>query len=189
MKTSLASILLCIASTAVAGPDFKSRTPRGTSLTASPGTSELMPQDDVVFAHNSSAISESAIAQLDSAARWLRARPGLRVLVEGYTDHLGVAVYNEDLATRRAQAVRMMLMARGVPSDRIVIAVYGEAIADPAGNPLDRRVVLHASNLSVASIVAASLGRKQALSAMWTQGKAAFVETRGTQSIRAVATR
>jgi hypothetical protein len=68
-----------VAGPAVAGPDFNSPSPRAEDLAASPAPSEIGPLDDVVFATNSTQPTESAFAQLDTAARWLKKHPRQKV--------------------------------------------------------------------------------------------------------------
>ncbi|MBA2538987.1 MAG: hypothetical protein H0V17_05075, partial [Deltaproteobacteria bacterium] len=83
-KLSLCSLLLAAAATpALAGPDFSTPSPRGTELTASPATRDMLPSDDVIFAHDSATLTESAQAQLDTIARYLSTRRGLQLVVEG----------------------------------------------------------------------------------------------------------
>jgi outer membrane protein OmpA-like peptidoglycan-associated protein len=179
MRTLLAILLIGAAALpAIAGPDFTTRTPRPQALAASSGTSAIDPLDDVVFEHDSAVLLDSGRAQVDAAARWLRHNPRQHVVLEGYADNLGYAIYNEDLATRRAQAVRAALIARGVHADRVVVVVFGESAARFDADPLDRRVVLYATRLAPQTIVRASLDRKQALTAVWTRGKAIYVESR-----------
>lgn len=64
---------------------------------------------------------------------------GSDVVVTGYTDESGNAAYNQQLSTRRAQAIGDYLVAHGVPRDHITVQGRGEtdAFATPA---LDRRV-------------------------------------------------
>ena len=179
MKTLLASILVAaLATPAVAGPDFTSRSPHARPLAASPASSEIGPLDDIVFATNSTTLFESSDAQIESAARWLRNHDSQRVVLEGYADSVGMEAYNEDLATRRAFVVRQHLIARGVAPDRIIMVVYGEEGAYGGEYPLDRRVVMYTTKLSPQQIARASLDRKSALSAAWIQGKALFTETK-----------
>ncbi|HEU0031190.1 MAG TPA: OmpA family protein [Kofleriaceae bacterium] len=187
MKNLIASLVLlaATAASAAAGPDFVSTAPHGKSLAASPGSRDVEPTDDVTFTHDSAALDESARDQLNHVARWLRRNPAKKLVVEGYTDHLGSVDYNEDLATRRAQSVRWYLMKQGVPSDRVVLVVYGEVGADLAGKRLDRRVVMYATSQTPRQIVRASIDNKYALSAAWTERGALFTEARG----RAIATR
>ena len=179
MKTLLASLMIAaIAGPAVAGPDFTTRSPRARSLAASPASSEIGPLDDIVFATGSTQLTEGAFDQIASAARWLARHRDHKVVLEGYADGVGLAAFNEDLATRRAFIVRQQLIAAGIPADRIVLVIYGEQGALGGDNPLDRRVVLYASKLPAKVIARASIDHKNALSAAWTQGKAMLTETR-----------
>lgn len=180
MKTLLASLIVAAFVTpAAAGPDFTSHSPHGRPLAASPASSEIGPFDDVVFAHDSTVLTDSSMAQLESAAKWLRSHPRQRVVLEGYADATGLSIYNEDLATRRAFVVRQALVGHGISADRIVLVTYGEAAAIGAENPLDRRVILYATKLTPQKIAAASIDHKHALAASWTSGRAIFTETRG----------
>jgi len=170
MKTLFASLFLAALTTpAAAGPDFTSPSPRTRPLAASPASSEIGPLDDVVFATDSTQLTESAFLQIESAARWLRQHPDHKLVLEGYTDGTGGFLYNEDLATRRAFMVRQHLMVVGVSPDHIMMVVYGEQGAKGGENPLDRRVVLYATKLSPPQIAAASFDRKHALSSFWRQ--------------------
>jgi hypothetical protein len=189
MKTLLGSLILAFALPAAAGPDFHTPTPRGSSLSASEGTRSILPEDVVVFAHDSARLTEASQAQVAAAARWLAAYPRARLVVEGHADVSGGAEYNHELAERRAHAVRDQLVRAGIAIDRVIVVVYGKALADPRGNPLDRRAVLYASELPVRAAVRAALARPEVWSAMWTEGDASFRETRGTRAIGAVARR
>jgi outer membrane protein OmpA-like peptidoglycan-associated protein len=123
MRTTLvASLITALASTAAAGPDFKSTSPRGKPLAASHSTRMILPEDDITFAHDSARLTESGLAQVAAAARWMRDYSRVHLVVEGYADHLGSTAYNQDLAMRRAHAVRRELIRRGVPEHRSSIA-------------------------------------------------------------------
>ncbi|MEO8704308.1 MAG: OmpA family protein [Kofleriaceae bacterium] len=144
-----------------------------------------MPQDDITFRHDSSLLSESGLAQVDTAVRWLRAHPRLTIVIEGYADHTGGVDYNEVLAQRRAHAVRMRMIENGIANDRIVMVTFGEELADPRGSSLDRRAIVYATTYSPRSVVAVSLAKKHALSVSWAEGNAVFSQSRG----RTLATR
>jgi outer membrane protein OmpA-like peptidoglycan-associated protein len=178
MKRLALFLSIALAAPAFAGPDFNSRSPRAHSLAASSGSSEIGPLDDVVFAHDSAQLTDVDIAQIETAARWLRQHGMQRVVLEGYADSTGVSAYNEDLATRRAFAVRQQLIGRGIDADRIIMVTYGEANAISGPNPLDRRVVMYATKLAPQQIATASLERKNALSVAWSQDRAMFNERR-----------
>ena len=179
MKTLLALCLVAAATLAAAGPDFSTPDPRPGRAAVSTGTRALAPQDDVVFEHDSSALLDSGQAQVDTAARWLRKHPRQRVVLEAYADSSGDAAYNEDLATRRAQTVRDHLVYRGVKPDRIVMIIYGESNARPDPEPLDRRVIMYATDQPVQALVTASFERKRALSAVWMLRGSLYVQSHG----------
>ena len=91
--------------------------------------------DRVYFALDSHALSPEAGAVLDAQAAWLRGRPELRVLIAGHADERGTREYNLALGSRRAQAVREHLVARGVGPARIDVVSYGkERPVDPRSN-------------------------------------------------------
>ncbi len=184
MKTLLATLVLAAAAApASAGPDFVTPNPRPRALAASDGAREIAPLDDVLFDSDSDALSLLAQQQLGSAAAWLKRHPRYRLVLEGYTDAAGRPFYNEDLATRRAALARAHLIALGVPSDRIIVVVYGEAAARALRDPLARRVVLYATHLPPQTIAAASLDRKRALSAVWVEQDRLYSQERAPRTL------
>ncbi len=181
------TVILCsllFAAPAAAGPDFHTPSPRGSALTASSGTRDLLPSDDLIFTHNSATLSESGQAQLETVAGYLKVRRDHQLVIEGYADHLGDAAYNIDLSTRRAAATRSYLRALGVPSDRMVIAVFGESVADPAGSSLDRRVIVYASPRTSRDLATNLLDMQGALVASWTTGGTMHTEERSARYVR-----
>lgn len=183
MKTLLLCSLV-LAAPAAAGPDFHTPNHHGSDLTASSGTRDMLPSDDLIFAHNSATITESGQAQLATVARYLEVRRDLRLVIEGYADHVGDAAYNLDLSTRRAAATRSYLRALGVASDRMVIAVFGESMADPAGSSLDRRVIVYASPRSTRELATHLLDMQGALTASWTTKGTMHTEERSSRYVR-----
>ena len=70
-----------------------------------------------------------------------------RISVSGYTDSVGTEEENIALSRRRAENVAAMLVARGIPRDRIAIVARGEAHpaednASARGRSRSRRVVI-----------------------------------------------
>ena len=64
---------------------------------------------------------------LDDAANIFRKNPGLKVEIQGHTDHTGSDSFNQRLSEKRAKTVYNALVARGVTSDRLVTRGYGES--------------------------------------------------------------
>lgn len=174
MKLVVGSLLFTSAALAdTTAPDFVGGAPRPyvhPSLTASNGPQKKIEPGDVVsFAFDKAVMTADGYDQVDHAARWLKSHPRHRLVLEGHTDKRGMAVYNEDLAMRRMDAVRRRLMQSGVRSDRIVMVTFGEREAISPENPNDRRVVLYATQLSPKAIAAASFEDREAAVATWTE--------------------
>ncbi|MFV0358179.1 OmpA family protein [Tropicimonas sp.] len=85
-----------------------------------------MPQD-ILFAVDSTSISEPARQDLGTLAASLNKYPDTRVEVIGHTDNTGAASYNEHLSVRRAQTVANVLVANGVAPARVSATGRGEA--------------------------------------------------------------
>ncbi len=197
LKSILAGLvgttLMLGAGTAVAGPDFTGPAAKAKPLAASAEATKLiLPEDDVVFMNDSSALLDSGIQQINTVARWMKAHPRIRIILEGHANSLGTAEHNADLATARADMVRMHLLGHGIASDRIIVVVYGESEADPTPNAIDRRVVLSATTEAPGVISRRLMRSQRALSVTWTNDRGKnptlITETHGT-IVEQVATR
>ena len=98
-----------------------------------------------LFASDDTNLRERGTQILDDVVACLKA--GLlgdrSLLVVGYSDPRGDAVYNDAIALERARAVQRYLIRRGVQPERIVIASRGERQAlgeAPESWLYDRRV-------------------------------------------------
>jgi outer membrane protein OmpA-like peptidoglycan-associated protein len=60
---------------------------------------------------------------LDDNVQWLKDHPGDRFYIEGYASSRGELGYNLDLSKRRADWVKQTLISKGIPENRIVLAV------------------------------------------------------------------
>jgi outer membrane protein OmpA-like peptidoglycan-associated protein len=106
---------------------------------------------DVLFATGQATLTPAGMSNLRKLADALAQNPERTVLVEGFTDSVGGAAYNQNLSERRAAAVRNALTGMGVDARRIAMKGYGEAYPvapnDTAGNKqLNRRVEIVVSN-------------------------------------------
>ncbi|MBT8122115.1 MAG: OmpA family protein [Gammaproteobacteria bacterium] len=101
----------------------------------------------VNFLTDSDQLTAQSLAILDGVAATLTANPDIRVQVAGHTDSQGEAVYNKDLSQRRSASVVDYLVGKGVASDNLQPAGFGEEqpVADNGsaeGRAENRRVEL-----------------------------------------------
>ncbi|HEX4615496.1 MAG TPA: OmpA family protein, partial [Stellaceae bacterium] len=92
------------------------------SRNALPGSQqdlEASAGDRVFFAFDRSDITPEAQEILARQADWLRRYPNVTVTIEGHCDERGTREYNLALGERRAQAVKNVLVASGIPASRI----------------------------------------------------------------------
>lgn len=109
---------------------------RGTVITLSGG---------VLFATGQANILPGAQAQLNEVAEALKTQAEHHFSVEGHTDNQGTDRVNDDLSTRRANAVRDYLVVRGVSAAAITATGFGSRrpVADNRtveGRAMNRRV-------------------------------------------------
>jgi outer membrane protein OmpA-like peptidoglycan-associated protein len=103
---------------------------------------------DILFASGSSALKSQSIDDLQKMGDILAKYGDDRIRVEGYTDSQGGNAYNEELSLRRADAVKRVLVGRGVQEKQITALGMGKAQpvaenATAAGRSKNRRVVLN----------------------------------------------
>ncbi len=84
-------------------------------------------ESHIHFDYDKSVLTDSATTVLDEKMRVFRAYPDMNIIIVGHTDMAGTDGYNMALGTRRAQAAKAYLVARGIASNRIEIASAGES--------------------------------------------------------------
>ena len=97
--------------------------------TVTPGSEQDLVQnvgDRVFFDFDKSDIKPEGRTTLQKQADWLKKYPNVTVTVEGHCDDRGTREYNLALGERRATAVKKMLVALGVPANRISTISYGK---------------------------------------------------------------
>lgn len=102
---------------------------------------------DVSFDTNSSVVRPGLYGELDRIASVLVQYPQTLIRIEGHTDSVGSEAYNMDLSRRRAEAVRNLLVQRGVADSRLEVVAFGESLPvatndTEAGRQKNRRVEL-----------------------------------------------
>ncbi len=100
---------------------------------------------DVLFAFNKAELMPGAYRTVDQLTTFLDKHPERNVLIEGYTDSIGSSAYNLELSQRRADAVRIALIERGIEIGRIMTKGYGKEYPvagndTEAGRQQNRRV-------------------------------------------------
>jgi peptidoglycan-associated lipoprotein len=82
--------------------------------------------DRVFFAYDQSTISPEGQQILQRQAEWLKRYAQVSITIEGHCDERGTREYNLALGERRAQAVKNVLVALGIPSARVQTISYGK---------------------------------------------------------------
>lgn len=80
----------------------------------------------VLFNFNKYVLKKSAKPILDRVVAKIREYPRTFIVLEGHTDRVGSAAYNEVLAEKRVRAVGAYLSQKGVKHDRITFISMGE---------------------------------------------------------------
>jgi outer membrane protein OmpA-like peptidoglycan-associated protein len=103
----------------------------------------------VYFEFDSDRLQSDSVVLLERVGVALSAQElaAFRFSVEGHTDSVGAAEYNDALSQRRAAAVERFLEGAGVPSARLETVGRGESApvatnVDPTGRQRNRRVEL-----------------------------------------------
>ncbi len=109
---------------------------------------------DVLFDTGKYTLKPDAKVKLAKVSGILQAYPNLKLQVEGYTDNVGSAPYNQKLSENRAQATGDFLVAQGVPLANVTATGFGlnNPVADnstAAGRAQNRRVQLVVSGQAI----------------------------------------
>lgn len=74
-----------------------------------------------LFAFDSAKLTPKAEQEIANTAAEAKALKSINlVLVEGHTDNIGTAAYNQQLSIKRANAVRDALIKNGVPAEKLM---------------------------------------------------------------------
>ena len=100
---------------------------------------------DVTFDTNSTEVRQELYTEINRVAGILNQYPDTLIRVEGHTDSKGLDEYNMDLSKRRANAVKVLLVMRGVADSRIEVVGFGKTMPvasndTEAGRQKNRRV-------------------------------------------------
>jgi outer membrane protein OmpA-like peptidoglycan-associated protein len=82
---------------------------------------------DVLFATGSAEIQGGTNQNLEKLVTFLNQYPDRQGLIEGHTDNVGNAGFNQTLSRQRAESVRRYLVGRGIESRRLTVSGFGFA--------------------------------------------------------------
>jgi outer membrane protein OmpA-like peptidoglycan-associated protein len=108
---------------------------------------------DLLFDTGSAHLKPGGERVVDHLADFMKTYRERRVAIEGFTDSVGNPGYNQDLSERRANAVRLALIDRGIDPARILARGYGEEYPvasnhNVAGRQMNRRVEVVISDVN-----------------------------------------
>ena len=89
-------------------------------------------ENAVRFATNKSTLTSQAKANLDKLVPVFNSYADTNIEIFGYTDSTGAADYNLSLSDKRAEAVKVYLISKGLSASRF--KTIGKGIADPIAN-------------------------------------------------------
>ena len=94
----------------------------------------------IYFANNSSRLTQRETDKLDAVADMMKAQPDVSLSIIGHASNIGSKQYNRRLSQRRANAVKTLLMRRGIAASRLH-PVVGKGIDREAATSKDARRV------------------------------------------------
>jgi outer membrane protein OmpA-like peptidoglycan-associated protein len=107
---------------------------------------------DIKFAHNTYSIPASGFPKIQKLASYLQRNSELKVVIEGHTSKVGTAAFNQVLSSKRAQAVKSVLVNEfKIDPQRVSSVGYGferlENSADTeAAHATNRRIMAELSH-------------------------------------------
>ena len=99
---------------------------RSTASSASAGNQRPDLKRSVYYEFDKFDVKPEYRALVESHARWLKANPKAKLVIEGNADERGSREYNVALGQRRAESVTKMLVLMGARADQIEAVSWGE---------------------------------------------------------------
>lgn len=81
---------------------------------------------DLLFETGSAELQAGNTSNLEKLVTFLQKYPERDAVIEGHTDNVGSAAYNQQLSERRAESVRSFLVQQGVSSQRLTTRGLGQ---------------------------------------------------------------
>jgi outer membrane protein OmpA-like peptidoglycan-associated protein len=105
----------------------------------------------IFFTQNSNDLSQKAVEKLNQVFEILIKNPSAEIMLNGYSDSIGPASYNEMISEIRANAVKSYLVGKGIAPARMMAFGHGSqkfiaSNQSAAGRQLNRRVEIELIN-------------------------------------------
>ncbi len=81
----------------------------------------------VLFDHDQTDVRAAYTGSMQQLALFLTTSPNFKLEIQGHTDTVGGAIYNQRLSLKRAGIIAQYLMANGVKADQLSVVGYGES--------------------------------------------------------------
>jgi len=119
-----------------------------------PAKSDEMLVDSIFvlfFKQNSNDLSQKAVEKLDQVFEILIRNPSAEIILNGYSDSIGPASYNEMISEIRANAAKSYLIGKGIAPARMLAFGHGSqkfiaSNKSAAGRQMNRRVEIELIN-------------------------------------------
>ncbi|QDH81403.1 OmpA family protein [Echinicola soli] len=82
--------------------------------------------ENVFFDFDKADLKPSSKSSLLRLKKFLDENPDVHIVIEGHTDNVGNADYNQDLSLRRAASVQAYLLNQGIDEARLTVFGYGD---------------------------------------------------------------
>jgi peptidoglycan-associated lipoprotein len=113
--------------TAKRGPEGQIELTGARDITGRPQDREKYRAQTVYFEFDRANVKAGEASKVQEVANRFRSEdPNTDLLIEGHCDERGTEEYNRSLGERRALAVRELLVAAGVPADRVHTVSFGK---------------------------------------------------------------
>jgi outer membrane protein OmpA-like peptidoglycan-associated protein len=105
--------------------------------------------NDILYATNSSVLTDESKFILKSFARFLKENPKIQLLIQGHTDDIGEDKQNMTLSENRAKGVRDYLISLGIESSRLSSKGYGELSPKVENDSDENRAINRRTDFSI----------------------------------------
>jgi peptidoglycan-associated lipoprotein len=95
---------------------------------------QTLAAETVYFDYDKASVKGSEVPKVQRVATYLKNQANASLRIEGNCDERGTEEYNRSLGERRALAVRELLLASGVPAERVTTLTNGEDKPEDPGH-------------------------------------------------------